>query len=145
MHIRRLASTVLLAASATLLVAGVPTMHLRLVKVEPAAASTVTVAPEEIRLFFSQEPEVRATKITIVDDSRNEIAVAAAKADAQDGKIVIVPITGVLVSGTYTVSWRTMAKDGHAVNGTFNFALRASHYQPADPAGVERVSVRFPR
>ena len=126
MHIRRLASTALLAVSATLSVAAVPAMHLRLVKAEPAADSTVTVAPQEIRLFFSQEPEVRATRITIVDDSRNEIAVAAARADAKDGKIVIVPITGALVSGSYTVSWRTMAKDGHAVNGIFNFALRAA-------------------
>lgn len=100
-------------------------LHLRLVKAEPAVDATVTSAPAEVRLYFSQEPEIRATRLTITDAASNEVTLAAAKAVAGDGKIVFAPITGTVVPGSYTVTWKTMAKDGHAVNGTFKFTYRA--------------------
>lgn len=101
-------------------------LHLRLVKAEPAADATVTSGPAEIRLYFSQEPEIRATRVTITDAASKEVEVAAAKADATDGKIVLAAITGTVVPGSYTVAWKTMAKDGHAVNGTFKFTYKAN-------------------
>jgi methionine-rich copper-binding protein CopC len=127
MKIRRISGAALLLMVAIVLMASAPAaMHLRLVKAEPAADTTVTAAPREIRLFFSQEPEIRATKVTVTDAASTEVTVATAKADAKDGKIVIALITGAVAPGNYTVTWRTMAKDGHAVNGTFHFTLRAA-------------------
>jgi methionine-rich copper-binding protein CopC len=125
MKIRRISGVALLSMVAIVLMASAPApMHLRLVRAEPAADTTVTAVPREIRLFFSQEPEIRATRVMITDAASKEVTVATAQADAKDGKIVIAPITGAVAPGIYTVTWRTMAKDGHAVNGTFHFTLR---------------------
>jgi len=41
------------------------------------------------------------------------------------GKTVSWPVTGDLANGTYTVSWRVTAADGHPIDGKFDFVLRA--------------------
>lgn len=127
----RLFNGILVLVAAIALIAGAPAdLHLRLVKAEPAADGAVTVAPKEIRLFFSQEPEIRATKVIVTNGAKREITVAAAQADKTDGKIVFAQITGAIEPGAYTVVWRTMAKDGHAVNGEFKFTVSAATPTP---------------
>ena len=122
------------AASVVMLGGSVPRagsgMHLRLVRAEPAADSTVTVAPTEIRLFFSEAPQIRVTTVKLLDATSQEVTIGTAKADERDGKIVMAPITGTVAPGTWTVSWRTMARDGHVVSGDFRFTLRPTR-QPA--------------
>ena len=124
----RLFSGAMVLAAAVTLIAGAPAghRHLRLVKAEPAADGMVTTAPKEVRLFFSEVPEVRATRVTITNGMKKQIEVAAVHADEKDGKIVIAPITGAVEPGAYTVTWRTMAKDGHPVNGEFKFTMRSA-------------------
>jgi methionine-rich copper-binding protein CopC len=99
------------------------TMHLRLVRAEPAADTTVTAAPREVKLFFSEAPQIKVTTIRLVNASKQAITVGEAKADA-DGKIVLAPITGSVTAGTWTVIWRTMARDGHVVNGEYHFTVK---------------------
>jgi methionine-rich copper-binding protein CopC len=126
MKVRLFSGAMVLAAAVTLIASAPADMHLRLVKAEPAVDGTVTAAPKEIRLFFSEAPEIRATRVIITNGAKTEIAVAAVHADEKDGKIVITPVTGAIEPGAYTVTWRTMAKDGHPVNGEFKFTMRAA-------------------
>ena len=127
-RLRTSVNIALMAASVIVLGGSAPRgehgIHLRLVRAEPAADSTVTVAPKEIRLFFSEVPQIRVTTVRLVNATQQEITVGEAKADANDGKIVMAPITVSVAPGTWTVSWRTMARDGHVVSGDYRFTLR---------------------
>jgi methionine-rich copper-binding protein CopC len=97
-------------------------MHLKLDKSDPKADSVHTSAPKAVSLWFSQAVELPATKITLTDASKKEIATKAL-AKATDGAIVAA-IDAPLAAGTYNVSWRTMAKDGHVIKGDFAFSVK---------------------
>ena len=100
--------------------------HLRLVRAEPAADSTVTVAPTEIRLFFSEEPVLLGTTIRVVGQDEKALEMGTPAKDAKDGKIVRGALKVALAPGAYTVTWRTSARDGHVVRGDFRFTYRAA-------------------
>jgi methionine-rich copper-binding protein CopC len=104
--------------------AATPDMHLRLVRAVPAADTTIAVAPTEVKLYFSEVPQVRVTTVKLINAAKQEFALGEAKADANDGKIVSAPVTTSVAAGTWTVTWRTMARDGHVVSGEYRFTLK---------------------
>lgn len=115
--------------------------HLRLVKSFPAADSVLHASPDAVRLWLSETPEVPATKITMTSASGATVKLAPVKLVAAGTAAGTVggavdksasksaPLTAALVApiapGTYTVSWRTMSRDGHVVKGTFGFKVQA--------------------
>jgi methionine-rich copper-binding protein CopC len=106
--------------------------HLRLVKAEPAADSTITLAPAEIRLFFSEAPVLTGTTIRVVSVDQKVWEVNTPAKDAKDAKIVHAAFKAAPTPGVYTVSWRTSARDGHVIRGDFKFTYSAADIpQPA--------------
>jgi methionine-rich copper-binding protein CopC len=97
--------------------------HLHLLKSAPAANATMTAAPEAIRLWFSQPPELAVTSVKVTGPG--SAAVALAPLAGGDSALVVAPVKGKMVAGAYTVTWRTMAKDGHVARGTFAFTVNA--------------------
>lgn len=97
-------------------------LHLKLDKSDPKADSTLAASPKAVSLWFSQEVELPATKISLTDAGKKEIATKAL-AKAEDGAVVA-GLSGPLSAGKYTVSWRTMAKDGHVIKGDFSFSVK---------------------
>src|SRR5262245_50541046 len=77
-------------AAIGLLTAAAPhsSMHLSLVKAEPAINGSVTSAPHTIRLFYSQEPQVQGTSIHLLTAAKKEVPLEATKADEKDKKII---------------------------------------------------------
>jgi copper transport protein len=110
-------------AAAHLVHPAVAWAHARLKKSEPSAASRLKTPPREIRLWFTEKPEVALTKVSIADSAGHPVAVEAAATDTAGPMTVRVPIAGALTSGRYTVKWSTVAVDGHPLNGTFTFRL----------------------
>ena len=102
----------------------VPLPHLKLKASFPAADSTVAQAPKQVELWFSEAPELPVSKIGLADAAGAEIAVGAL-ARGKDAKSpsLVVPVTGKVTAGKYTVTWRAGSKDGHPVNGTFSFTV----------------------
>lgn len=97
-------------------------LHLKLDKSDPRANSSLESSPSAVRLWFSQSVELPATKITLADALKKEIATKAlTKGD--DGSVVA-SLEAPLASGKYNVSWRTMAKDGHVIKGEFSFSVK---------------------
>lgn len=120
--LRTLAPTLLLVVSAA---AGArAAVHLALVKSEPANAATITKAPKEITLWFSQKPNVKLTKLVLSHD-RDTVQTGAPSAVDTAGKRIRVVVAAPLSAGKYDVNWRTLARDGHAVSGTFSFTLKS--------------------
>lgn len=100
--------------------------HLHLVKSTPAANASVAAAPDSIRLWFSQAPELKLTTVKVTGPGT--AAVALAPLAKGDSALVVAGVKGKMAAGSYTVAWRTMSKDGHVVRGTFAFRVGA----PAD-------------
>jgi copper resistance protein C len=106
--------------------------HLRLTKSEPSADTTAT-AVTAVKLWFSQPVELGVTTIRLAADGNRNIELAAlTKASREVGAPVVAGIPGTIEPGRYTVTWRTMSRDGHAVNGTFGFTLAAAAGTPAN-------------
>lgn len=98
--------------------------HLRLKASFPAQDTTLARAPEAIQLWFSEPAEASTARIG-VKDSKGAV-VPMSKVVRGDGKDE--PLTSRFVSapanGRYSVEWRAMSKDGHVVNGSFNFSVQ---------------------
>ena len=100
--------------------------HLSLVKSEPANSAIVKRAPKAITLWFTQKPNVKLTRVVLVYAGRDTVKTVAAVAADTTGKKVRISITPTLRPGKYEVSWRTLARDGHAVAGKFAFTYDTS-------------------
>jgi methionine-rich copper-binding protein CopC len=122
---------VLAAATALAMVAPPPAStaddlaaHLQLDRSAPEADTTVE-SPAEIRLWFSHVPQASATSMRLIRNGAPVEGVGALQPDEGDESVFAAPVEGPLEDGAYTVSWRTMAADGHVVRGDFSFTVRA--------------------
>ena len=97
--------------------------HLALERSVPEADASVGQGPEEVRLFFTQPPQLAGTSIRVVDTRDRLMDATAAEADSDDPSVVFIRLESALAAGTYTVHWRALAQDNHPVNGDFGFAV----------------------
>lgn len=98
--------------------------HPRLMRSEPAAAGRLAAtAVGMVRLWFNERPEVRLTSLTLTDSSGRAISLGGVEPEPGDPLGVRVRVQGALTPGSYTVSWRTAASDGHPVRGSFSFVV----------------------
>ena len=98
--------------------------HTHLTRATPGVNDTVAVAPTQVRLWFSQKPTVKLSRVTLTGAGNAKVPVGTARA-TDDTLSVAVPIQGTLKPGTYTVAWQTASKDGHPVRGRYQFTLGA--------------------
>ncbi len=99
-------------------------LHLALKESRPMADSTVAVAPTEIRLLFTEAPQVGGTSIRLMTPDSTLIPAKKPIADPEDDTVLLTTIDGPIAPGSYLVVWRAMAADGHVVNGDYRFEFR---------------------
>ncbi|MCU0635540.1 MAG: copper resistance protein CopC [Gemmatimonadaceae bacterium] len=100
-------------------------LHLKLVRSEPAANATLAAAPAQVKLWFSQAPQLPVTRLSLVRaDGAPTALTPVTRADGANEPIVA-PLPAGLAPGTWTIRWRTVAKDGHAVKGDVRFTIAA--------------------
>lgn len=99
--------------------------HLKLTRALPSPDTTVTSPPENVRLWFSEQADLVATRISVT--ASNGVAVPMGKPARLPGRDmpITAAFTGPVAPGRYTVTWKTMSKDGHVVNGTYAFTYVA--------------------
>jgi methionine-rich copper-binding protein CopC len=127
-------TVVLLLAGAALLAtprSASSSFHLRLLRSDPAADTTLTTAPAAIRLWFSEPPQVAVTTVLLTNSAGTTVATGKPTRAAAKDAPVSAPVQGTLTPGAYHVAWKTMSADGHAVRGEFSFTLKAAPTQPA--------------
>jgi methionine-rich copper-binding protein CopC len=122
-RVRRVAALAVVLLGGPLLIAWRAPFHLHLVRSAPAANATVSAAPDSIRLWFSQAPELQLTTVKVTGPGT--AAVPLAPLAKRDSALVVAKVRGRMAAGAYTVAWRTMSKDGHVVRGTFAFKVGA--------------------
>jgi methionine-rich copper-binding protein CopC len=118
------AAVAMIGASTMVLPANARSMHLRLDRAEPAIDTTITKAPTEIRLHFSEAVKAPLTAIKIMGP--DSVLVQIEPLTLGVGKIppVVARIKGVMKPGLQKVDWRTQGSDGHALTGSFSFNLK---------------------
>ncbi len=99
--------------------AGHRALHLRLESSEPADGDTLAVAPERIRLEFSQAVSPRTSQVALLGVD-GETGLALSTGESAEILLAAAPL---LAAGRFTVRWRVMAADGHPVTGTFTFYI----------------------
>ncbi|HEU0053601.1 MAG TPA: copper resistance CopC family protein [Longimicrobium sp.] len=130
---KRVAARVLALAGAAVLVTAAAArpgsadaFHLRLLRSDPMADSTVTTPPSAIRLWFSHAPEVAVTRVEVTGPGDRPVATAPLQRGGRDHEAPLVAqLRSRPAPGRYSVAWRTMADDGHVVRGTFHFTVAA--------------------
>ena len=118
---RRWAGALVIAA---LLVAPVDaSAHTRLKSSSPSAGAHLNVVPRQIRLDFSEVPELTFTTVQLVDPSGRPVRLSAPAYAADSKRSVVVTILGGMPAGDYTVVWQAASDDGHPVRDRFKFVV----------------------
>ncbi|MGQ0642372.1 MAG: copper resistance CopC family protein [Gemmatimonadaceae bacterium] len=143
--LRRLTASLFMVVAA----AGVAgaAVHLALVKSDPANGATLPKAPKAITLWFSQRPNVKLTRLVLTRAPGDTVKTGTPAAVDTAGKQIRVSVDTALAPGTYAVSWRTLARDGHAVAGKLTFTMSRNMVQsgssstaPAPTLGTRLVA-----
>ena len=119
---RRTVTLVLLAAVPA--IAGASMVHMKLSRSEPAANATLRASPTAVRLWFTQRPELTVTSVKLrtgTGAGTVERALAPLARATADSSPIVAPVGAALAAGHYEVVWRTMARDGHVLNGIIPF------------------------
>jgi hypothetical protein len=99
--------------------------HLTLDHAIPGPDSIASGAVAEVRLFFSEAPQMRATTVRVVDSGRSLMTSTPPSAFEEDQRQVYVELAEPLPPGAYVVMWRVMAQDGHVLRGDYSFRVIA--------------------
>ncbi|MBC8100047.1 MAG: copper resistance protein CopC/CopD, partial [Armatimonadetes bacterium] len=113
--------------------------HANLQRSAPAANTSLSSAPDAIRLWFTEPIEPQFSRITLRDSTGALLTTPAATVDAADAhQLILVP--GALSDGLYTVVWRVVsAADGHPTEGSFAFGVNVSVNAPTSQVITEVV------
>jgi methionine-rich copper-binding protein CopC len=111
-----------LAALLSLGLAGPAFAHAHLTASTPAANATVTATPAALQLTFSEGLELRFTGIKVTGPGGAAVATGDATL-GPDGATLVVPVTGPLAPGAYTVDWHALSTDGHTTKGSYAFTV----------------------
>lgn len=122
-------------ALVTLTLAAAVPVHLHLERSVPAADSVATAPVREIRLTFSERPELGFSRIRLLSADSTELPLGTVAVATDDSMTIVAPVTGRLSAGSHRVRWQTAGRDGHVLRGEFVFT--APEDTTADPsAGV---------
>ena len=128
--VSRVRTPILVVAAALLALAGVLSIaslaqaHGALRQSAPASGATLTVAPRELRLTFTEASELAVSRIELLGPG--DAAVGLGPLRYGDSTTVLVAdITGALEAGTYSVAWQIVGRDGHPVRGRYRFTIAA--------------------
>lgn len=87
---------------------------------EPAAGATVSEAPEQITLTYSDEVQKVGNRVSVADASGSVVAEGEPTAT---GREVTFDLPADLAPGTYTTTWRVVSSDGHPISGETGFTV----------------------
>ena len=102
--------------------------HANYARSEPAADTVMPTAPEQLRVWFTQELVSSGSRLEVVDSAGNRVDREDSRVDLTDPdrKLMVVSLMP-LADGEYTARWRSVsAEDGDAADGTFRFGVGAS-------------------
>jgi len=112
--------------------------HDELVSTSPTDGTTVSTAPAEVLLVFSEPPVALGSEVQVLGPDGANLSVGDL---VLDGSTVHQPLRDERPQGAYRVQWRVTSDDGHTVTGEFSFTATAGAGGPtATPAPASSVA-----
>jgi methionine-rich copper-binding protein CopC len=99
----------------------------------PADGESLEIAPEEIRLTFSEELFEELVEISILDAAGDLYSTIEVEQTPPPGTDVIFPWPTQAPPGDYSIAYRVVSADGHPVTGTISFSYAATAAEPSTP------------
>jgi methionine-rich copper-binding protein CopC len=96
--------------------------HALLERAVPPVGGTVTKAPAEVTIVFSETVEPAFSSIAVTDAAGNRVDTGKAQTASDDAKRLAVGVKP-LSPGTYTVTWHATSTDTHRTQGHFSFTV----------------------
>lgn len=123
-HMQILRSIGSAAAAVLLLLLGIASAsaHAQLHSATPAVGGTVSTAPAEVIVKFSESLEAAFSSVVVRDSVGKRVDKADAHLDPGDHTTMRVSLPP-LAQGTYIVVWRTLTADTHKTEGAFIFRV----------------------
>ncbi len=117
------ALTITLAVALSMALTPMPAFaHAHLDRAQPKAGSTVTPAPAEVVLWFTEALEAKFSTVTVHDAKGQSVQAGPATLDPGNRAQLSVPLKP-LAPGTYKVIWRVLSVDTHRSRGEFTFRV----------------------
>jgi copper transport protein len=111
--------------------------HAALSESDPGNGEVLDEAPREIRLSFTEPPDVSLTIVEVIGSDGAPVATGPVEGVPGSNLEVRVSVQG-LADGVYTVTWRTVSTaDGHITSDAFSFGVGVS---PEEVTPVPRGS-----
>jgi copper resistance protein C len=99
--------------------------HAALVRSDPSRRAVLTQPPGSIRLWFSERIEPEYSSISVLDAAEQIIPTGRAAVSPADAKLLILELP-LLMPGQYTVRYRINSIDGHVLESSYQFLLKAA-------------------
>lgn len=97
--------------------------HAFLERAVPGVGATVTGAPGELRLSFTQNVEVALCGVKIATAAGGSVAVSKPSGEAANASVLHVRLGRPLAPGTYVVTWHVVSVDTHPTSGSYKFTI----------------------
>ena len=96
--------------------------HAHLDRASPAAGATLSTAPSEVTLHFTQNLEPKFSTIAVRDAAGKQVDKGDSRVDEKDLALLKVSLQP-LVPGRYKVEWRATSVDTHSSRGDYHFRI----------------------
>lgn len=96
--------------------------HEELREATPGDGEELAVAPDRLRLTFVNPLELGLAHLTLLGPD-GAVALGELRRAADAPHVLVAPIRGRVVAGTYTVRWQVAGPDGHPVRGEYAFTI----------------------
>ena len=126
-----LAATAAMVFLLSVLMAPTGSAHADLQVSTPEDSESLEVAPEEIRLTFSEELFEELVEISILDAAGDLYSTIEVEQTPPPGTDVIFPWPTKAPPGEYSIAYRVVSADGHPVTGTISFSYAATAVEPS--------------
>jgi copper resistance protein C len=125
-----------LAVPAVLALTAAPAAaHNELLSSTPEQGAKLTALPATVELKFAEEADPRFVKIAATSPDRASVTTGT---PTVNGTVVSQPLAPGTASGTYTLAYRVVSKDGHPISGKVTFtATLPSPTVSVSPSPVE--------
>jgi copper transport protein len=110
------------AAAAALALPATALAHAALLRTSPSASVTLSKAPTQVALTYSEPVEPKFAIVSVTDAGGHQLATGRPTRSPSNPDQLIQPIRHI-PEGWYLVFWRVISVDGHPVRGAFTFAV----------------------
>ena len=99
--------------------------HSMLVKAEPPRRAVLVKTPTQVRLWFNEELEGEYASLIVLDAEKHPVTEIKPQLAPDDPKSIVLPLPE-LTPGKYSVKFRVLSVDGHVVESSFDFTVKAN-------------------